>query len=103
MEQEIEVLLQQEQKTRDVPELKRLQAVRLYGNRQSVDPDDSGSGRLWAMRYQAGGVALASHWQGQNATKLSGDQRSTLRLYDYLNIRQISPLYQIKSHLSHFI
>jgi transposase len=89
---EIDGLRRAEQQTRDVHELRRLQAVRLYGSGVStkqiaeVVGCGRGSPRQWAMRYRAQGVTgLASHWQGGNANKLTTAQRADLaaRLEQY--------------------
>ena len=80
-------LRQAEQRTRDVHELRRLQAVRLYGSGlasreiQAIVNCGERSIRDWAQQYQAGGVsALASRWQGGNANKLSQEQRADLKV-----------------------
>ncbi len=75
-----------ERQTRDAYELRRLQAVRLYGRglssqqiRQLVGCGER-SIRQWSQRYQQGGLAgLKSQWQGENALKLSREQRSQLK------------------------
>src|SRR5215213_7093259 len=81
-----------EQTTRDAYELKRLQAVRLYGSgveRSRIEElvgCDERSIRKWAQRYsQSGVVGLKSHWQGENALKLGRQQRTELkrRLHEY--------------------
>lgn len=85
-EDEIRAFRWQEQQTRDVYELKRLQAVRLYGSGLSitdilkiVDTSES-SIRQWAQHYRETGLeALRSKWQGNNAKKLSDVQRGDLR------------------------
>lgn len=91
-ENEIGALRQAEQRTRDVHELRRLQAVRLYGSGVSsnqiaeVVGCGTGSPRQWAMLYRQGEVeGLRSHWQGGNANKLTKQQRADLatRLEQY--------------------
>ena len=91
-EQEIQQLRTTEQDTRDVYELKRLQAVRLYGSgveRRTIEDlvgCDERSIRKWAQRYTHQGlVGLKSRWQGENALKLSRQQRVDLkeRLHRY--------------------
>jgi transposase len=91
-ENEMATLRQAEQRTRDVHELRRLQAVRLYGSGVStrqiaaVVGCGTGSPRQWAMVYRQGGMAgLRSHWQGGNANKLTQQQRADLaaRLEQY--------------------
>jgi transposase len=75
-----------EQQTRDTHELKRLQAVRLYGSGfpmaqilQMVVASESRL-RQWVQLYRAGGLtALQSKWQGNNAKKLTDAQRADLR------------------------
>jgi len=84
--QQVEELRQAEQQTRDVRELKRLQAVRLYGSgmRQADIQNLVGcaerSVRQWSQRYLEDGAAgLKSQWQGDNALKLSREQRADLK------------------------
>lgn len=86
MTEETEALREAERATRDVHELKRLQAVRLYGNgmdmetiREMVGCGES-SIRQWVQQYQTSGQkGLRSHWRGGNANKLSEAQRAELR------------------------
>jgi transposase len=85
-EQEVVDLQRAEDATRDVRTLKRLQAVRLYGSGQAVSSIQALVGCSWRARldwcgaYRARGVdGLRSHWQGNNALKLSRDQRSDLQ------------------------
>ena len=85
-EEEVKELRQAEQGTRDVRELKRLQAVRLYGmgTTQAEITHLTGcaerSVRKWSQRYGKHGIAgLKSQWRGENALKLSRDQRSDLK------------------------
>jgi putative transposase len=91
-EVEIAQFRQAEAQTRDGYELRRLQATRLYGSgvRLAEIMDMVGAGassiRQWAMTYRAEGIAgLRSKWQGQNATKLTGEQRALVkaRLHQY--------------------
>jgi transposase len=91
-EQEIERFRQAEQRTRDVHELKRLQAVRLYGTGMSIgqimDIHNCGESgvREWVQKYQQRGLpALRSNWSAQNASKLTGEQQADLhtRLREY--------------------
>ena len=85
-DEEIRAIEQAERQTRDVYELRRLQAVRLYGSgvptpeiMQLVHCDDRRI-RVWAQKYgQHGLEGLKSHWQGENALKLSREQRSDLK------------------------
>ena len=85
-EQEIEHFRQAEQQTRDVHELKRLQAVRLYGTgmtiKQIMDIHNCGASsiREWVQKYQQGGLsALRSNWSTQNANKLTREEQADLR------------------------
>lgn len=93
-ETEINPLRQQEQQTQRVAELKRLQAVRLYGSGMAVKQimDIIGcaesSIRAWAQTYKREGVtALRLHYDhsAHNASKLSAAQRADLqqRLHQY--------------------
>jgi transposase len=77
---------QAEAQTRDTHELKRLQAVRLYGSgseRRVIETlvgCDERSIRKWSQKYQQAGLeGLKSHWQGKNALKLSREQRADLK------------------------
>lgn len=85
-EQEIARFGQAEQQTRDVYELKRLQAVRLYGTGSPIQDImtivqcGESSVRQWVQRYkQAGLSGLQSQWQGGNANKLTPEQRADLK------------------------
>lgn len=91
-DEERQAFEQAERQTRDAYELRRLQAVRLYGS--GVPTDEirrvvTGSDRRireWTQKYQQQGLAgLKSHWQGENALKLSREQRADLkqRLHHY--------------------
>lgn len=85
-DEEIRAIKQAEQQTRDAYELRRLQAVRLYGSgvptpeiTQVVHCDDRRI-RAWAQKYgQHGLEGLKSHWHGENALKLSREQRADLK------------------------
>jgi len=87
-ETQIKELKRYEQQTRRVAELKRLQAVRLYGSghrlqaiMEMVGCAES-SVRIWAITYTRLGVeGLLSHYErsGQNARKLSREQEVELR------------------------
>lgn len=99
-EQELEELQQAEATTRDAHELKRLQAVRLYGSgteRRLIERlvgCDERSIRKWAQKYQQAGLeGLQSRWQGENALKLSREQRADLkqRLHTYRPDQVIAP------------
>lgn len=85
-EQEILQFRDAEARTRDVYELKRLQAIRLYGTgMRLVDIQEiTGAGestiRQWAMAYRAEGLSgLRSKWHGKNANKLSDEQRQQIK------------------------
>jgi transposase len=93
-ETEISHLRQQEQRTQRVAELKRLQAVRLYGSGMTVEPIieligcAESSSRAWAQAYKREGIrALQLHYEhsARNASKLSEAQRAELhqRLHQY--------------------
>ncbi len=95
-----ESLERAEQQTRDAYELRRLQALRLYGSgvatreiRRLVQCSERRI-RDWAQKYQQAGVdGLKSHWQGKNALKLSREQRVDLkqRLQQYRPDQVIAP------------
>ena len=104
-EEEVVAFRQAEAQTRDVRELKRLQAVRLYGTDESVETIQKlvGCGpvspRQWAIEYQRGGlVALKSHWAVGNAQKLNDEQRQDLfaKLAQYSPEQVIAPDVRIK-------
>jgi transposase len=85
-EQEIAWFGQAEQQTRDVYELKRLQAVRLYGTGSAIRTImnivqcGESSVRQWVQRYKQTGLSgLQSQWQGSNANKLTAEQRANLK------------------------
>lgn len=85
-QQEIEQFRRAEQQTRDVHELKRLQAVRLYGTGMAIahikDIHNCGESsiREWVHKYQQQGLAgLRSQWSTQNASKLTSEQLADLR------------------------
>jgi transposase len=99
-EQELAQIEQAEAQTRDAHELRRLQAVRLYGSgteRRTIETlvgCTERSIRKWAQTYQQAGLAgLQSHWQGENALKLSREQRADLkrRLHTYRPDQVIAP------------
>lgn len=99
-EHELEQFVQAEANTRDAHELKRLQAVRLYGSgteRRTIERlvgCTERSIRKWAQKYQQVGLeGLQSHWQGANALKLSREQRADLkqRLHAYRPNQVIAP------------
>lgn len=83
---EIEHFRQRESRTRDVHELKRLQATRLYGSGMVLSQIMSGIGcgessvRQWAMDYRAKGlVGLRSQWKGGNRSLMTDGQRDALK------------------------
>ena len=83
---EIGQFRQAEVRTRNVRDLKRLQAIRLYGSgvalRDIMEMVGAGEStiRQWAMAYRVEGLAgLQSKWQGKNANKLSDEQRQQLK------------------------
>ena len=91
-EKEIGQFRAAEAQTRDVHELKRLQAIRLYGSHMRLVDIQAlvGAGestiRQWAMAYRAEGLpGLRSKWQGKNANKLTPLQREQIkeRLHQY--------------------
>src|SRR5829696_10550688 len=93
-DQEIENLKGYEKQVWRSADLKRLQAVRLYGSGRSVAEiiDMVGCGesslRLWVKQYQQGGSAsLLAQYESssQNARKLSVEQEADLceKLHQY--------------------
>lgn len=97
---EISAFHQAEAQTRDVRELKRLQAVRLYGMGESVATIQKlvGCGPVspaqWAIVYRHGGLeGLQSRWQGGNANRLTIEQRQDLaaKLEQYNPEQVIAP------------
>ncbi|SRR5713226_9162294 len=99
-EEEQNELRRAEGQTQDTHELKRLQAVRLYGSGYAVSEIaqmTGGSWRAlmdWCAAYRADGpVGLKSKWQGENALKLSREQRADLnrRLDAYRPDQVIAP------------
>jgi transposase len=91
---EIVAFRQAEEQTGDVRELKRLQAVRLYGMGEEVETIQKlvGCGPVspaqWAIEYRRGGLkGLQSRWQGGNAKKLTDEQRQDL----FAKLEQYSP------------
>jgi transposase len=93
-EDEIVAFRQAEAQTRDVRELKRLQAVRLYGSGEAVATIQrlTGCGPIspaqWVIEYRRGGLdALKSRWAVGNAKKLSDEQRQDL----FVKLEQYTP------------
>jgi len=99
-EQEIRQLRQAEQQTQNVLDLRRLQAVRLYGSgaaMQEITNITNCTGRSvrrWSQRYKEKGLeGLRSQWTGENALKLSREQRADLkrRMYAYRPDQVLEP------------
>src|SRR5215207_4908128 len=91
-DQEIGQIREAETRTRDVHELKRLQAIRLYGTGMLLADIQNMTGagestiRQWAMAYRAEGLTgLRSKWHGKNANKLTDEQRQQIKqhLHEY--------------------
>lgn len=85
-DEEIGAFERAERQTRDAYELRRLQAVRLYGSgmptRDIMRVANCSERRIreWSQKYGQQGLAgLKSHWQGENALKLSREQRAELK------------------------
>ena len=85
-DEEQKALRRAEGQTQDARALKRLQAVRLYGSGYAVSEISSITGCSWrammdwCRAYRASGVdGLKSKWQGENALKLSREQRADLK------------------------
>jgi transposase len=99
-EQEANRIRHVEMQSHDVRERQRLQAVRLYGIGMATADIENAlnctqrSIQRWVKRYQEQGVAgLKSRWNGQNAAKLSRQQRADLkqRLHQYTPDQVIAP------------
>lgn len=108
-DEERQAFEQAERQTRDAYELRRLQAVRLYGSGVATPEIQRLVGcsdrriREWTQKYQQAGVAgLKSHWQGENALKLSREQRAELkqRLQQYRPDQVIAP--DVRIHQGQF-
>lgn len=91
---EVVAFREAEAQTRDVRELKRLQAVRLYGTGESVETIQKlvgcgpASPRQWSVEYRRDGLgALKSRWAVGNANKLTDEQRKEL----FEKLEQYSP------------
>lgn len=109
-EAEIAQFRQAEAQSADVRELKRLQAMRLYGSGVGLATimELVGAGestiRQWAMAYRAQGIGgLRSKWQGKNANKLTDQERQQIqeRLHQYrpVELRLSEGLYWTVSDL----
>jgi transposase len=86
-EKEVATFRQREAETRNVHELKRLQAVRLYGSglelAHIVEMVGHGERSIWrwVRDYREAGLSgLQPGWNGQNASKLSASQRAELKI-----------------------
>src|SRR5438045_2537709 len=84
-EQEQAAFRQAEDRATDSRAVKRLAAVRLYGSGYAVDILQEATGCSWrslmdwCQAYRKDGLeGLKSRWQGNNALKLSRDQRADL-------------------------
>lgn len=85
-EEEIEAIRQRERETDDPQELKRLQAVRAYGNQVPIQQITKVVGcsqdmvREWSRRYLQGGLeGMRSQWATQNAAKLTVEQKAEIK------------------------
>lgn len=93
-QEEVASFQQAEAQTHDTDELKRLQAVRLYGVGEEVKTIQKlvgcgpASPRQWASEYRQGGLAaLHTIWASGNANKLTAEQRQEL----FEKLEQYSP------------
>ncbi len=84
-EKEVGQFKRRESTVEDVREIKRLQAVRLYGTGKATSEIIEMVGCSWrslmdwCQAYRQNGLAgLKSKWQGQNAAKLSAKQRAEI-------------------------
>ena len=107
-ETEIRQLRGREQQTGSVAELKRLQAVRLYGSgmgmRQIRDMTGcaESSIREWVQDYKRAGLeGLRPHYEGsaQNASKLTTGQRAEVyeRLHEYRPDQVLAPTLRVSA------
>jgi len=85
-EEEIVQFKRTEDSLKNARELKRVQAVRLYGTGYAVDEIKAITGcswralLAWCRAYRQAGLAgLKSKWQGDNALKLSRQQRAAIK------------------------
>ena len=99
-EQEISQFQRLEDSTQKARELKRLQAVRMYGTEYAVDTIKEITGCSWrslmdwCRSYRQSGLdGLKSKWQGDNALKLSREQRREVeeKLHQYHPNQVLSP------------
>jgi transposase len=91
----VQELERAEQDTERVDELRRMQAVRLYGTGvsiaviQQVAQASERTVRRWVARYNEGGInGLRERWQGGNNRKLTAEQRDELKA----KLQQYRPL-----------
>ena len=85
-EQEVAAFRRREAETRNVYELKHVQAVRLYGSGMAMTDIEETVGHgersiwRWVSDYRRAGLAgLQVGWDGQNANKLSAVQRAEVK------------------------
>lgn len=85
-ERAVQELERAEHATKQVDELRRMQAVRLYGTGvgiaviQQVAQASERTVRRWVARYKEAGInGLRERWQGGNNRKLTVEQRSELK------------------------
>src|SRR5258706_10545331 len=85
-EPELRALRLAETQARDPQELKRLRSVRLYGSGHPVEEIGTLTGCSWRalmdwcrLYRQQGLDGLKSKWQGDNALKLTREQRTELK------------------------
>jgi len=99
-EQEQAAFRQAEDRTINSREVKRLEAVRLYGSGYAVKTIQDATGCSWrslmdwCQAYRTHGLdGLKSHWQGDNALKLNREQRAELTdaLHSYRPDQLIRP------------
>lgn len=104
--EEVDHFQQTEAQTQDARELKRLQAVRLYGTGETVATIQKlvGCGpvspRQWASQYRQGGLAaLHTVWASGNANKLTAQQRQDLleKMEQYSPEQVIAPAVRVES------
>jgi len=103
-EKEANQIRHAEMQNQDVRERQRLKAVRLYGTGMATAEIENvlncsqRSLQRWVNRYREEGVAgLKSGWDGQNAAKLSRQQRAEVRqrLHTYSPEQVIAPQIRI--------
>lgn len=103
-EEEIVQFKRTEDRLKNAREVKRVQAVRMYGTGYAVDEIKEITGcswralMTWCRAYrQSGLVGLMSKWQGDNALKLSRQQRAEIKekLQHYRPDQILSPTVRI--------